>query len=143
MAATREQVMTALLAALGGQFTTVGRRNRNPETVASPGKPALILDDHRDLYERQAPSLPPRRIMDVMAIVYFDIGQDETAVPSTVLNNLLDGIDTAMAPDSLVTGRFTLGGLVYSCLIDGEIIKAPGDVTGKGLATVSIKIILP
>jgi hypothetical protein len=55
----------------------------------------------------------------------------------------LDRLDQALAPDNLLTGRCTLGGMVYSCIMDGDVEKAPGDVTGKSLAVVPISIVLP
>jgi hypothetical protein len=145
MSVTREQIMTALLTTLtaSGNFPTYGRRNRHPETIAATNTPALILVGHGETYERQSPSLPARRTLDVDAIIYTDVGQNENAIPDSILNPLLDGLDASLMPDSPGTGRCTLGGLVYSAMIDGEIVKAPGDVTGKGLAIVPIRVIIP
>ncbi len=138
MAASREQIMTALLSRLAGsgEFATIGRRNRRPESIAAINTPALMLVEHSETYERPSPNQPPIRTLEVRAIVYCDVGQDENAIPSSIVNQLLDGIDSVMVPDSRMLGRCTLGGLVYSAMIDGDVIKAPGDVTGKSLAVV-------
>lgn len=145
MAVTREQVMAALLAKLAGsgEFATVGRRNRDPELIAAANTPALILVEHSETYVRPSPSLEPIRTLEVRAIVYSDTGQDENAIPSSIVNVLLDGVDAALAPDDMSSNRCTLGGLVYSARIEGALIKAPGDVTGKGLAVIPIKIVIP
>jgi hypothetical protein len=145
MATTREQIMAALLTLLqnSGEFATVTRRNRNPETIAAPSTPALVLVGHSETYERKSPSLPAIRTLEARAVIYYDVGQNENAVPDSVINPLLDGVDAAFAPDDPSSGRCTLGGLVFSAMIDGDMVKAPGDVTGKGLAIIPIKIIIP
>jgi hypothetical protein len=143
--ATREQVMEALLKLLSGSgsFKTTGRRLRNPETIPTEQTPALILIKEKELYVRASASLPPKRILHVSAVVYFDVGNDQTAIPDSVINPLLDGFDTSMVPDNWGKGTCTLGGLVESARIDGEVELAPGDKTGKGLAFVPIMIVMP
>ncbi len=141
---SREQIMTALLAALtaAGGYNLIGRRLRNPETIPVASTPALMLVEPEETYTRPSPSLPPKRVLDVAVFLYTNAGGDENIIPASVLNNLLDGIDAALAPDRL-TGRCTLGGLVESARIDGKIIKAAGDVTGLGMARVPIQIVIP
>lgn len=141
----REQAINALLAKLAAtaEFATVGRRNRSPETIASVSTPALMLVEASEEYKRPSPSVPPIRTLRVSAIIYYDVGDNENAIPASVINPLLDGFDAALVPDDPISGRCTLGGLVYSVLIEGEMLKAPGDVTGKGLAVVPIAIVLP
>lgn len=87
--------------------------------------------------------LPPKRVFNVKAAVYNDVGNDENAIPASVINPLLDGLDAALMPDDPIGNRCTLGGVVYSALIEGEIKKAPGDITGKGLAVVPIELTMP
>lgn len=143
--ATREQAMTALLALLAAtaQFVTIGRRNRDPESLSPAESPALFLVEHSENYDRKSRSLPAIRRLHVKAIFYNDSGDNTDVIPSTPINNALDSLDLALKPDSPMTGAFTLGGLVTSLMIDGEIEKAPGDVTGKSLAVVPLVIELP
>jgi len=143
--ATREQIMTALLALLKstGTFQTVSRRNQDPENIGPAQSPALFLVENSETYERQSAMLPPRRAMVAKALFYNDTGDDPNAIPTTAINNALDALDVALKPTDLTTGRFTLGGLAYSVLIDGEIIKSPGDVSGKSVAVVPLRIVLP
>ena len=138
---TREQVMSALVMRLSSaSFVTVSRRNRGPDAIQASATPALMLIGHKEFYDRPALSLPAKIILHVLAIIYVDVGTDENAVPDAVLNPLLDALSASLAPDSPQTGRCTFGGLVQSVMIDGEIEKAPGDVTGKGLAVVPLTI---
>lgn len=144
MSATREAIVAALLAKLTAAATwgEIGRRNRDPNNIASPGAPALLLIKHHEHYEAPSLNLPARRTMNMLAVVYIDVGSDENGIPDAVLNPLQDAIDGALAPDD-PQGRCTLGGLVASCRISGEVTNAPGDVTGKGLAIIPIDILLP
>ena len=145
MSATREAITQALLSKLSntGVFVTVARRNRDPESIPTSATPALFLLGHSETAHRKAGNLPPIRTLHFRALIYTDAGQSETVIPDAILNPLLDGIETALAPDNLVSGFCTLGGLVYSVRIEGETIKAPGDVSGKGLAIVPIEVVIP
>lgn len=145
MTVARETVMQALFVALqtSGKFKSVGRRNRDPETIGIESSPALMLVEHSESYRSPTTHQPPIRKLMVRAIVYFDVGGDDNAIPSGVINPILDAIDALFRPDNAMTGQFTLGGLVQSAIIDGAVVKAPGDKTGKGLAMVPITITLP
>ncbi len=143
---TREDAINALLAVLapaGSGYKSIGRRNAAPENFTPETTPALMLLCHSDEYMRPSPSVPPKRKMVVLAIIYVDSGTDANAVPDTTINGLLDAIDAALVPDNQALGRCTLGGRVYSAMIDGNVERAPGDVTGKSLAIVPIKIEIP
>lgn len=145
MSATREQVMTALLAVLSAtaQYKLVSRRNRAPATITPDLSPALFLFEDAEMYERAAPQLPARRTLTAKAIIYNNAGPNPNVVPASVVNAALDALDVALKPDSPGTGRLTLGGLVYSAMIDGDVVKAPGDQNGVAIAVVPIKIDLP
>jgi hypothetical protein len=143
--ASRETIITALFTKLAasGDFVTTGRRNRDPESIPSNQTPALMLVEHSEKYAVPSPSLPVKRTINLRAILYTDVGDDDNAIPAMVVNNLLDGVDAALVPDDPTSQRCTLGGLAYSVKIDGDVIKAPGDVTGKGLAIVPLQILIP
>ena len=72
---TREQAMEALQTRLQSaySFGAVTRRLVSPETIASPGAPALVLIKHHEDYTRKGPTVPPIRTMTVMAIVSIDV----------------------------------------------------------------------
>ncbi len=143
MATTREQALAALFAKLKASyaFGASTRRLVSPETIAAPGLPALVLVVQHEEYQ-QRPAQPPRRTIHALAILYIDTGSDPNAIPDAVLNPIQDAIDHALLPDD-PTGRCTLGGLVYSVTIAGQVIKAPGDKSGKGLAIIPIEIVIP
>src|SRR2546423_728215 len=133
---TREQVMAALFAALTpptpsmAALKTYSRRLIDPEGLDPAMSPALFLVMHQELYERQESNEPPVRSLKALAFIYNDVGADQNVVPETAVNALLDAIDAALAPTP-TSGQQTLGGLVSHVYIEGEIIRASGDVTGK------------
>lgn len=146
---TRKAVAAALLKQLtsGGQFNQYGRRLTNPEGAASPGKPALFLIKPNENYTTENEgTTPPVRTLDFYAVIYTDVGNDETAVPADVIDDLLDAVDTQMAPGAVDQlrngGRQTLGDLVYNAYVSGEPDIGPGDEQGKGSTVVPIKVVL-
>jgi len=144
MAATREQVMTALLALVAGvgTFALASRRNRAPEMLTAAQSPAVFLIEDSDEYVSPSPSLPAKRQMMVSAVFYNDVGADQNAIPATIINNALDALDAALKPTT-PSGLFTLGGLVDSLQVSGKVERVQGAKTGRSLASVPIKIILP
>lgn len=149
--ASRKAIAAALLKQLtsGGQFTLSGRRDRAPEQAASPEKPGLFLIKPRESYKyasEEEHGVPPVRDLQFLAAVYTDVGADPNAVPADLIDDLLDAIDTALAPPAMDQlqngGRQTLGGLVYDCRIEGDVELAPGDEQGKGQVAIPIRVIL-
>lgn len=143
--ATREAIMTALLAkiAASSTYASVSRRNRAPETITPAQSPALFLFEDAETFVRAGPARAPVRTLTAKAVIYNNAGTDPNAVPAKVVNNALDALEAALAPDDIARNACTLGGLVNGVLIDGEIVKAPGDITGVALAVVPIRITLP
>lgn len=143
---TREQAVTALfnLLSASSAFVTKGRRNTNPEGLGPSQTPAFFLVEDGDKWDRSSGyNNFAMREMKLYAIVYNDVGTDDTQVPNTIINNALDAIEAVMVPDDVINGTFTLGKLVQSCTIDGESQRSSGDTTGKALAVVPIRILFP
>lgn len=146
--ASREQILDALLALLAatGEFKLVSRRDRAPETIGPALSPAVFLLENpvrAEKYERPSPSSPPIRTLYVDAVFYNDAGADPNVIPLTIVNDALDALDAALKPDSPMTGRLTLGGLVYSVMREGDARKSDGAKTGRAVAIAPIAIILP
>lgn len=146
MAATREQVMEALFAVLQtvGTFATKSRRLQDTENLGPHETPALFLVEHEDNWDRkQGFNIQAVRQLHARALIYIDVGNDPNKVPSQFINNALDATEAAFVPDNLQTNTFTLGGLVLSVTIDGASTRASGDITGKALVVIPIRILLP
>ena len=143
MAATREQIMSALFALVSGSasFVTASRRLKLWGDVSSAEKPAIFQYERDDEYKGADRHLPPTVTMNVELYVYTAPGMDSGITPVSILNPLLDAIDAVLKPGPGAGGKQTLGGLVSHCWIDGKIMKDPGDLDGDGIAMIPIKIL--
>lgn len=146
--ATREQAVAALFAVLAtaADFKVASRRLRDPEGLdPATETPALFLVEETDKWGRDAGyNMQAKREMRLRAILYCSVAPtDLNTIPSAIINAALDAIEAKFEPDNFQTETFTLGNLVQACLLDGESQRAPGDVTGKSLAIVPIRILFP
>ncbi len=140
----RETIMTALfnLVSASASFATTSRRLQLWSNVAPSDRPALFLCERGGTYARAGEAVPESVTLNVDIFLYTDAGKDQSAVPATTLNNLIDAVDAALAPDAL-TGLQTLGGLVSHCWIEGRIMKDAGDLDGDGIAVIPVRILVP
>jgi len=140
----REAIISALFALVSGAapFATASRRLQLWSSVPSSEKPALFLVERGDNYARASEAVPEAVTMQLEIYIYIDAGKDQSIVPASALNPLLDAIDTALAPSPL-TGLQTLGGLVSHCWIEGKIMKDAGDLDGDGVAVIPVRVLVP
>jgi hypothetical protein len=121
-------------------FLTTGRRVIPWEQVAA--QPALFLrSGDEDLAYHNI--ILQAQTIAAEVWIYSKAGEDPDAVPETALNNLLDAVQAAFTPDDPQSGRFTLGGLVEWCRLEGKVQKEPGDVGGQAIAAVDVLITVP
>ena len=151
MTATREQAMVALFNTLKSAtmadnvtpaFKLASRRIKLWGDVPAQQQPALFLIETHETRMQQPPQgMPSKLLMKASAVVYTST--PDTGIPSTAMNLALDSIERALKPDDLSRNVFTLGGIVYRCWVEGNIIKTPGDLDGQGMAIVPILMLLP
>ena len=139
----RENIITALfnLVSASATFATASRRLQLWSSVPSSEKPAVFVVERGDTYRRASEAVPEAVTLEVDIYIYTDAGKDQSLVPASILNLLIDAVDTALAPNTL-TGLQTLGGLVSHCWIEGKIMKDPGDLDGDGVAVIPVKILV-
>jgi hypothetical protein len=157
---TRESVMTALLAlaATATSFATVTRQivlipgAPTPSVATPPAQPALLLLEDHEMTARPNHGGPPKRTWFVQLWLWCQIPDGATpGVPdgatlgATLINNLIEAVETALAPDNAQLGVLTLGGLVQRCWIEGATIKISGDAdpNGQCFAIIPISILVP
>jgi hypothetical protein len=121
-------------------FLTTGRRLKRWSDVEP--QPALFLRSGDEDLE-YADSINQTQTIDAEIWIYSNAGQNPDSVPETALNNLLDSVQAAFAPDDPSTNRFTLGGLVFWCRLEGRIEKDPGDTSGQAIAVADVLITVP
>jgi hypothetical protein len=138
---SRESIMQALFALVSASssFVTKSRRLQLWSSLSPAQKPAIFQYEREDTYTNGKQYLPIVE-MNADLYIYTAPGMDSGITPISVLNPLIDAVDTALAPNP-VTRRQTLGGLVSHVWIDGKIMKDPGDLDGDGIAVIPVKIL--
>lgn len=121
-------------------FLTFSRRFKHWGSVSA--QPALFLrDGSEEIAYRN--TVMQEQTLKAEVWIYSNAGENPDVAPATGLNNLLDAVQAAFAPDDQMRGRCTLGGLVEWCRIAGKIDKEPGDIGGQAIAVADVEIIVP
>jgi|SRR5581483_9531932 len=156
---SREAIAAALLSYLetklapaidGGKFQVVTRKPMNWDSIAGISQmPALIQQENTERAVLHDPGAPAKITLQYDLFFVLSIPKmveplgKETFIPMTPLNNLLDALDVLLLPDDRTRGKFTLGGLVEHCWIEGVTKKDDGQsVQGKGIAMVPINVLV-
>jgi len=136
----REAIYSALFAKVSGVagLKTASRKLRHWSDVSNADKPALFMTQGS---EDGAAKFRLETIWTLHATLYLyihqiNIGSD---VPATALNNFVDAIEVALAPDS--TGAQTLGGLVQHATIAGKLETDEGVLGDEAVAIIPIVIV--
>jgi hypothetical protein len=159
-AVNREAIWAALFAwfqsQLGGQFQTMGRKHVAPPDLTIADQPAFFQVAGKEVhFPRQSTfsGMPVRLQLKGFLILYLfdaspdeDIGQEQL-LAETTLNGMLKAIDAALTPDMVPSlpggeGKFTLGGLVTHCWIEGDSDLDPGIFGPQCAAIVPINILV-
>jgi hypothetical protein len=140
----REAIYQALfnLVRNAATFKTASRRVKLWMDVNASDRPAVFVAQRGESYVRNSEAVPQKVTLKAEIILYTDAGKDPKTTPATELNNLIDAIDAALAPNP-VTGVQTLGGLVSHCWIEGDVMTDPGDLDGDGMAVIPVRILIP
>ncbi len=144
---SREDALEALVALLASAYDwNLGplRRLKLWTDVAMAKRPACFLFEGGFESYSWSESAMAKRVLEVKVFVYLN-AKDPNVVGASALNDVMDAFDAAFAlsGNDLISGRKTLGGLVYHCRIDGKLMKDPGDLDGDALLIVPVKLILP
>lgn len=143
--ASRETIMSSLFskfeAAMPVTWVTVTRRLKLWDDVAPTLQPYLCLAEHDEEYMKRAIGQPPILVLPITFVMYLHTVDSVTPLSPTI-NGIMDALDTFFAPDNF-NGRFTLGGLVEHCWIEGKVFKDPGDLDDQGMITVPVRILVP
>jgi hypothetical protein len=144
MTASRESIYTALfnLVSASASFKTSSRRLKLWSDVNAADKPAVFVAQRGEKYVQGSDATPQKVTLKADIFIYTNAGKDPNVIPATILNNLVDAVNAAIA-ESPVTGRQTLGGLVSHCWIEGDAMIDPGDIDGDGVAILPVRILIP
>lgn len=140
MSADFEAVMDALLTHISEavpSFVSTGRRVIH--WTQCPNQPALFLR-RTGMFDHHTGSMPIIT-MECELWIYCNAGEDLDAVPDAALTGLETEVRACLAPDD--QNRFTIGGLVYWCRIEGKSDISPGDQGPQAIARIPVRITLP
>lgn len=148
--ATREQVFDALLSLIqlgvtGSATCRVRKYSRRmtlPAQVPEQDCPAIMLWEKPEDTQNNGFSVPPKRMWEVDVVLVVR-NKDKEIPGATLINPIIEQLEAALVDPS--SENQTLGGLVYSVVIDGRTIKETGDTDPLGLGgfIVPIKISVP
>lgn len=145
----REAIYAALLARVWPAFAwknnlAGARRIKLWGDVLLENRPALFQFEGGNEQYSWSNNAQPKRVIGADLFVYTD-AKAQDLIGSTQINTLLDAIEATLQPTGaeIPLGRVTLGGLVYSCRIEGAVFKDPGDLDGDGMIKVPVSIIVP
>lgn len=101
----------------------------------------IVQNEHAEMMNVRG--IPVKWKLEVLVFIFVSTSSPG-AEPETVLNNILDSIDKALAAplgSGPLNNRQTLGGLVHDCRINGTIERDPGFISGIGAAAIPIEIV--
>ncbi|MHB8885812.1 MAG: hypothetical protein ACYC5H_12195 [Methylovirgula sp.] len=146
-ATTRDAALSALanLVASAYAWTTGPSRKLKLWTdVPAASRPACFLFEGGLESYAWSEGAIPKRVIEAKIFAYLN-ARDHAVLGATLLDDVMDALDAAFAPRGadVALGRNTLSEQVYSCRIDGKVLKDPGDLDGDALLVVPVKLVLP
>jgi hypothetical protein len=132
-------------AVLDGDFTTgfLTKSRRARHWQQTPNQPAFFL--RRVGMTDEADGHFVIRTIECEMWIYCNAGQDEGLAADEALTGLETMLRRSLAPDQRDDEgtRFTLGGLVYWCRIEGRADISPGDQDAQAIARIPLRITIP
>ena len=146
-ATTRDAALSALADLLGSAYawkTGPSRKLKLWSDVPVTNRPACFLFEGGLETYTWSEGAVPKRVIEAKVFAYLNVN-DRAVIGASLLDGVMDALDSAFMPRGAdaVLGRNTLDGTVYSCRIDGKILKDPGDFDGDALLIVPVKLVLP
>lgn len=137
----REAIYAALFTKLDylQSVETKSRILAHWDDVSPNMQPALYMTCTSQIAEQRT-GFPAKYFLDAKIYIY---AHRDTAgdVPSTILNTILDEIDSILAPNPNPTFKQTLDGLVEHCWVNGNIETDEGTLGNQAVAIVPIRIL--
>ena len=126
-------------------FQTYARRLT--DALAEQDMPALYLIELSELHDYRGSDQPALIVFNCEAWIYTKVGATENAIPATMLNVLIDGIERALYPTMMTpSGRGYRQNLglrgVHYCRIEGEVTKDPGHQGQLASAIIPLRILV-
>lgn len=75
--------------------------------------------------------------------IYVNTTNDPNVIPASLMNPILDQVDSMFNPDNLADYALTLGGLVSHAAINGTVITDEGLLDDQAVVVIPIEILVP
>jgi hypothetical protein len=132
----------ATAGAFSAGFQTLGRRLQHWQKVTA--QPALFLRRIGATDEDANQGGFIITTLECQAWIYCDAGKNPDLAPDTGLTALERLLRQTVAPDDPGGDpRFTIGGQVYWCRVEGRTDSSSGDQAGQAIARIPLRITLP
>jgi hypothetical protein len=125
-------------ATISGLIQSFARRMEHWSVVGS--QPALFIRHISNEYKYEHDTLQ-RMTVNCEIWLYERSGADPDAISDTQLNNIEEAINSLLSTDD-EGGRYTLGGAVYWCRLEGKAEFKPGDMDQQGLMLLPVSMML-
>ena len=139
----REPIYAALFEQVAGaaHFVTAGRKLRHWSDLTAAEQPALFMRQKLEVATVAAVGAPTVWKLVVELYVYAH-ASDPYVAPTTVLNPLIDSVQSALAP-SPVTGVQDLGvpEMVQHAYISGKVEITEGVLRDQAVAIIPVEIL--
>lgn len=138
---TLETIDAALFAVLQSSvvFKTSSRRLKFYGDVPPEDQPAMFLAAG-DMEPRQLTPGMPVKWRLLRKIWLYAYTQDDTIVPSTIMNPILNAVLTVLKP-ATPGDRVTLNGLVYNVVESGRVQTDEGLLGPQAVAVIPVEIL--
>jgi len=147
----RENIYSSVFAffsnlTVGGSpaFKTATRKLTDWENVEAENQPALLMLQKSEFVSKPR-GLPAKWTFTIDLYVYVHTGaiNDETVIPTIMINPLIDAIEASIKIDDINNSACTLGGLVSHCYIDGSVEMFEGGLGDQAVVIIPITIVVP
>lgn len=138
MTALREPIYVALWnliaddSGIKSQFVTTGRYLIPITDLPTDKLPALFQIEHGEAWVRKGKGIPAIRTLHCSIVMYAYSADQDQSYPSTLLNNMMDVLDSLLENPGNPGNAQTLGGLVEHVYLEGEVKIIEGQLgTGE------------
>ena len=140
----REPIYAALFARLSNAYAwnTASRVLKHWDDVPHIQQPAMFLAQVNETPQTMTRQ-PTRWTLNCRIYIYVNSQTAAGKAPSTILNDALDAVTTAMKPDYPVQEVLTLGGLVEWARIEGTIETDEGVLGDQAVALIPVSMLVP
>lgn len=147
----RENIYSAVFAyfsnlTIGGSpaFKLATRKLDVWEGVEFEDQPALLMLQKSEFITKPK-GLPAKWTLSIDLYVYVHTGamNDNTIVPTQLINPLIDLVEASIALDDVFNNACTLNRTVSHCYIDGSIEMFEGNLGDQAVVIIPIIVVVP